>query len=456
MCGGSSSTPAPPPAPDPAATAAAQAQYNLQAGQDNAYLNAVDQYGPYGSTTFARRPDGTPYAQATTLSPEVQQWLDSQFGTATSLQDATAKQLSYLPQDQFKLPTGPTGNDIASQSFGSNVTDPNNFAQPLAGSLYNQSAVGLSPTPSTQDIAQTFYNQAVSRVQPDLDAAKKAKSVELAQRGINPGDQIYNDEMNRIDRNQGNTLSDISNQANLAAGQEQSRQFGQNLSEAQYGGQDQARLQAGDLSNRSFLGTEQNQQYNQLLSALGYGSGQYQTNLSNQLLERNQPFSEAAALMGSTPNFQTPSFQGTSPVNVAAPDYTGVVNSNYAVGSNNANKAAALAQSGSNSLLSSIGQIGAAAAPLLLSDENMKTDRHPADGEHVLAAFRDMPVDDYRYKDGARAAFDLPERRTGTMAQDYAEHFGGDGHTIDMGDAMGKLMAAMKALDKRTAHMEAA
>ena len=66
-------------------------------------------------------------------------------------------------------------------------------------------------------------------------------------------------------------------------------------------------------------------------------------------------------------------------------------------------------------------------------------------------AFRGMPVDDYRYRKEAQDEFNLPEHRTGTMAQDWAEEFGGDGHTIDMGDAIGKLMAAVKALDKRTA-----
>ncbi len=454
MCGGSDSSA--PAAPDPYETADAQYKYNTAAAHDTAYLNALDQYGPYGSTTFARRPDGTPYAQATTLSPEVQQWLDSQYGTATALQDATHKQLGYLPGDKFQLPTAPNAKDIAARDFGSGALDYSGFADPLAGSMYSASSVNLGQTPGTQDIAKTFYDQAKSRVAPDLEAARKAKSIELANRGINPGDQIYNDEMSRLDRTEGNTLSDISNQANLAAGQEQSRQFGQNLSTAQYGGQEQGRLQSADLSNRTFLGAQQNQQYNRLAQALGYGSGAYQTDLSNQLLERNQPFAEAAALMGSTPNFQTPSFQGTAPLNVASPDYTGVVNNNYAVSSANARAADAASASSTSSLLGSVGQIGAAAAPFILSDEDMKTDRHPADGEHILAAFRDMPVDNYRYKEGARAEFDLPEHRTGTMAQDYAEHFGGDGHTIDMGDAVGKLMAAMKALDHRTANMRAA
>ena len=88
---------------------------------------------------------------------------------------------------------------------------------------------------------------------------------------------------------------------------------------------------------------------------------------------------------------------------------------------------------------------------MMMSDENTKEDRTPADGRNILLAFRDMPVDDYRYRDEVREVVNLPEHRTGTMAQDWAEHFGGDGHMIDLGDAVGKLMAAVKELDRRTA-----
>jgi hypothetical protein len=62
-------------------------------------------------------------------------------------------------------------------------------------------------------------------------------------------------------------------------------------------------------------------------------------------------------------------------------------------------------------------------------------------------SFRDLPVDGCRYID---EAFNLPERRSGTIAQDWAEQFGGNSRTFDIGDAMGKLVAAMKSLQKRT------
>ena len=441
MCGGSDA----PAAPDPYKTAEAQYYFNKLAAQDALRMNAIDQYGPFGSTTYQRGEDGLPTSQTVNLSPEMQEWLDSQFGASTALQNAAQTQLGFLPTDRFQLPTSPGARGYASEAFGEGTIDPSRFADPLSGDLYQQSGVDLANTPSTQDIASTFYDQAKSRFQPDLDDQRNQLEVTLAQRGINPGDEIYEREMNRFDRNQNNLYSDAARQAELAAGQEQSRQFGQNLSTAQYGGQEQQRLQSGDLANRGFLGTQQNQQYNQLLNALQFGRGEYQTNLANDLLERNQPYAEASALLGTSPQFQTPSFQNTAAQSIAAPDYTSVVNNNYA-------QQVAQANSQNEGFFSALGSIGAASAPLIFSDEDMKEDRSPADGEMILASFREMPVDDYGYRDEAQMMFGLPERRTGTMAQSYQEHFpeGSDGQTIDMGDAIGKLMAAMKALDRRT------
>ncbi len=462
MCGGSDDAPAAPAAPDPWDTAEAQYTFNRNAAQDSAYLNSIDQYGPYGSTVFARRPDGTPYAQAVTLAPEVQAMLDSQFGAGTALNQAAARQLSFLPQDRFQLPQSPDARERATAAFGAKTLDSSRFADPLAGDMVQATGVDLAATPSTQDIASTFYDQAKSRFQPDLDARRKAKDIELARRGIPIGSEIYRDEMARLDQGENNLYSDAARQAELAAGEEQSRQFGQNLSTAQYGGSEQGRLQSADLANRGFKGQAQNQQFNQLMSALGYGSGEYQQNLSNVLLERQQPLAEYGALTGASPQFQSPAFMNTAALNVQAPDYTGVVNNNFAQQSANYRQQSANAASGSSGMWGALGSIGAGVASnpavgaAIFSDEDMKEDRTPADGEAVLAAFRDMPVDDYRYLDGAQEEFGLPEHRTGTMAQDYAEHFGGDGKMIDLGDAVGKLMAAMKSLDKRTMHMEAA
>ncbi len=376
MCGS-------PKPPDPVKTAEAQYTYNTKAAQDAAKMNAIDQHSAYGSTTFQRDANGVPISQDITLSPEVQKWLDSQFASSSALQDATKTQLGYLPTDKYQLPTG-NARDTATQNFGAELLDPSKFSD-------------------TGQIAQTSYDQAKSLFQPDIEAAQKAKGIELARRGIPVGSEIYNDEMNRLDRSANNAYAGASRQATLDAGNEQTRRV------------------------------------NTAIGALGYGNNAFQTNLSNDLMERNQPFAEAGALMGTTPTFQQPSFMNTTAQSIAAPDYQGAVKSNYEQ------------QSAMNQAMwNTAGKLGSSA--MMMSDEELKENRQPADGEGILAMFRDMPVDDYDYKDEAKEAYGLPESRTGPMAQDYerAAPEGSDGHMIDLGDAVGKLMAAVKALDKRT------
>lgn len=359
-----------PAAPNPTATAQQQYQFNTQAMKDALQYGSIDQLGPYGATTFARRPDGTPYAQVVTLSPEVQSMLDAQFGAGTALNQAAQKQLGYLPQDRFQLPNSPNARDLAAQGFGEGALDYGSFADPLAGQMYQSQRQDLAATPDTSAIARTSYDQAKSLFEPDLEAARKQQEIKLAQRGIPAGSEIWKDEMGRLDRQADNAYSGAARQANLDAGAEQSRQFGVNLSGAQYGAGEDSRLNSADLSQRTFLGQQQNQQFNRLSQALGYGSGQYQTDLSNQLLERNQPFAEAAALLGTSPSFQTPSFMNTQAAQVAPPDYTGVVNNNYAQQMGAYNQAQANAASQSGGFMNALGSIGAAAIsnPAIFSD----------------------------------------------------------------------------------------
>jgi hypothetical protein len=391
MCGGSDA----PEPPDPWETAAAQAKFSKEAAIESAKISAVDQYGPFGSTVYQRNPDGTPSSQTVNLSPQMQAWLDSQFGASTKLQNTTSRQLDFLPQDKFQLPGDVSADGYARGAFGDELLDPSSFSD-------------------TRGIAQASYDQAKSLFQPDIEQRRKQTEAMLTRRGINPGDEIWQDEVAAIDRNENNLTSQASRQATLDAGNEQSRRV------------------------------------NTATQALNYGNNAYQTNLGNQMLERQQPFQEASALMGNTPQFGTPAFMNTAQTNVAAPDFAGARELQYK--GQMANWEADQAKWGSIAGLFGSG----AKAASMMSDENLKEDRSTADGEAILSAFREMPVDDYRYKDEARAQFDLPERRTGPMAQDYAEQFDGDGETIDLGDMLGKLLAGVKALDARTQGMRAA
>lgn len=104
--------------------------------------------------------------------------------------------------------------------------------------------------------------------------------------------------------------------------------------------------------------------------------------------------------------------------------------------------------------------IGAVGNIVAMSDERAKEDIKNIDPETVLAAFAKVEPKSYRYKDEAREAHpDLtaPGTRTGFMAQDLERAFKqrsgptvGGYKTVDLSDVVGKLVAAVHGLEKRT------
>src|ERR1700748_1553160 len=110
------SKPQAPQAPDPTVTAQAQTASNIATANNNAALNRVDQYTPYGSSVYSitgNNPDGTPnYTQTVSLSPQQQQLLDmTQQGEQTLGQTAlgqlgNVQQRYGTPFDASNLPQG--------------------------------------------------------------------------------------------------------------------------------------------------------------------------------------------------------------------------------------------------------------------------------------------------------------------------------------------------------------
>ena len=89
----------------------------------------------------------------------------------------------------------------------------------------------------------------------------------------------------------------------------------------------------------------------------------------------------------------------------------------------------------------------------VISDRNRKQDFLHVDGEDVLRRLRALPVTTWRYRDEEdRSTFHI-----GPMAQDWHAAFGftKDDHTINMSDFDGVNLAAIKALEERTAQLQA-
>jgi hypothetical protein len=92
-----------PAAPDPKVTIAAQSEANKEAVVESSRRNAVDIYGPGGSTTYRRNADGTPFAQVTELSDTGQYTYGQQQRVGMNLADTAVSRAQGLNGTQFSL-----------------------------------------------------------------------------------------------------------------------------------------------------------------------------------------------------------------------------------------------------------------------------------------------------------------------------------------------------------------
>jgi len=89
----------------------------------------------------------------------------------------------------------------------------------------------------------------------------------------------------------------------------------------------------------------------------------------------------------------------------------------------------------------------------VISDRNRKQDFLAVNGEDLLGRIRGIPVSTWRYRDEA----DRATLHIGPMAQDWHRAFGfnSDSTTINMSDFDGVNLAAIQALEARTAELQA-
>lgn len=244
-----------PAAPDPAATAAAQGAVNKETAIAQANMNRINQVTPYGSLTYNQigtNSDNTPQYQATTtLSPQQQAMLNETQTAGQKTGQIANQQLQRLQQT---LST-PVSYDKA-PALNSSI-DPNSQVYKDAESAY------------------------LSRMQPQLAQRRAQTEQQLANQGIAPGTQAYDNAMRSI--NQGE--NDANQQAIMAGYQ-----------------------LAGQNAN---LGNQARQQYIQEAASI-----------------RNQPLNEISALLSGT-QVQNPQFTNTPQVNIQPADYQGAANLQY-------------------------------------------------------------------------------------------------------------------------------
>ncbi len=252
--GGSGSAPQ---APNSAQVSADQTQSNVQTGIANATLGNTNQVTPYGSLTYNQTGgqmvggNWVPsYTATQTLSPNQQQILTSQ-------------------ENLQKQALGPIGSQVLNQ-VQNTTQNPLSFA-------------GAPPMPGDQTQARNdAYNALTARSTQDLDRQKQQQITQLANQGIAPGSEAYNNALLPIER----AYTDASNQATINAG----NVAGQNINQAQ------------QLRNQ-YTG-EQTQLY-------------------------NQPLNTYAALTGVSGGVQNPNYAPASQGQVAPTDVSGNAYNSY-------------------------------------------------------------------------------------------------------------------------------
>lgn len=113
-------------------------------------------------------------------------------------------------------------------------------------------------------------------------------------------------------------------------------------------------------------------------------------------------------------------------------------------------QAQANAASQDNGLFGALGQIGGAA--IMMSSKKVKDEKEPIQEGAALESLEETPVEKWKYKPGVADE----GRHIGPYAEDMQKNFGvGDGKTINVIDAIGVTMAAVKDLNEKVDRLAA-
>jgi hypothetical protein len=267
-----------------------------------------------------------------------------------------------------------------------------------------------------QRMADSVYAKAASRLNPQWEQTENDVRSRLAAQGISENSDAYRREYDNMMRAKNDAYDQATYSAQQAGSQEQSRLFGLALNARQEGksevdsagtfhntaqGQgftqaataaDQA-LRANDQNfqqrqanaglnnqteNQAFTeGTSaaqlnnqnQNQYFNQDSAAATFNNQARQQQIEQAAYLRNLPLNDIAALLGTGPGVAQPDFNPVAQVGVAAPDYMGLVSSNYgqAVSQYNTQQ-----QARSQMLGSIFGALGSVGGAVAMSDRRFK------------------------------------------------------------------------------------
>lgn len=292
-----------PPAPDYKGAAQEQAAASQQQTTQQTWANRPTINTPWGSQTWSASQGRDPSTgQAVTnwstninLTPEQQQALDSQQRIQQGRSNA-AEQLLGQATSSFQSPMNWNSLPQGAQAVQAGQF---NTQAPQAGNIQSQLQ---DPNAVRQQAQDAVYKLQ----QPYIQQQRGALESQLANQGITPGSEAYNNAM----RQQGDAETRAQLQA-IQAGQSEANQlFNQNLQSGQFANQAQAQQYAQGLQGANFQNSALAQQLQNQISAGSFNNQNRQQGISEMQMQRSQPLNELNALLTgqqvSSPNM--PSF----------------------------------------------------------------------------------------------------------------------------------------------------
>ncbi|WP_242394855.1 hypothetical protein [Anaeromyxobacter oryzisoli] len=101
-------------------------------------------------------------------------------------------------------------------------------AQNLESQIGAQGAIGTGDE-ARKSATDAYYKQATSRLDPEWSQREEATRAQLANQGLDPGSEAYDNAMGNLERARNDAYSSAENQAQTAGNQAQALTFGENL-----------------------------------------------------------------------------------------------------------------------------------------------------------------------------------------------------------------------------------
>ena len=369
--------PSPPPAPNYQQSATQQAAANVEAAQKTAILNnpniispygkqtvtyasspIVDQQGyeqamqnwrnnqgqvdEYGNAIAGAAPDISQFTRAGDLQPTVTQTLTPESQAALEAQQRITQKLSGLgeqaigtAQNIMGTPFQYTGPGIET-SLGEQA--PMNYGPAMgmygfAGGVNPEQYGALKTQADLSGVAAMPVNagmtgqQAIlNRLQPQIAQQSAALRQQLANQGITPGSEAWNNAMREQQQQQNDLVSQAALQGiglDLSANQQGYGQalgaanlynqalgqgFGQAAQARQLANQAMSQNYGQSATSAGLYNQAAAQAFNQNLAAKQFGNQAALQAYQQQLAQYNQPLNQIAALLGGA-QIQTPQFQ---------------------------------------------------------------------------------------------------------------------------------------------------